>query len=307
MIVIPRTESVYDCHVTSARKITMAKRRPESRNPSIEEMRAALPRLRRRVEELKALDPAALSKRYDPVFESVAGKANQVLAELYGAETPEYWRFSVHLDRASINMAYESPLSEVREGYREGLADAIAKIQSLVELFEEQVDLPERHEQPAAIVQDATVRPVPARKVFIVHGHDEAAKLEVARFVERLGLEPIVLHEQLNRGQTIIEKFERHAAEAGFAIVLLTPDDMGYRAGQQDQAVARARQNVILELGFFVGALGRQNVVALNKGVEIPTDLQGVIYEPMDERGAWRTNLAREMRSAGIAVDMNRL
>ena len=101
-------------------------------------------------------------------------------------------------------------------------------------------------------------------KVFVIHGHDEAARETVARFLEKLGLEPVILHEQANKGHTIIEKFEDHA-DVAFAVVLLTPDDVGKGKGEKSDPKLRARQNVILELGFFLGRLGRKCVSPLSK------------------------------------------
>jgi hypothetical protein len=123
-----------------------------------------------------------------------------------------------------------------------------------------------------------------SNKVFVVHGHDEGALQALARFIEKLGLEPIVLKERPNQGRTIIEKFEDSARDVGFAIVLLTPDDQASAGGTDSQ---RARQNVVFELGFFAGALGRGRVCLLRKGdVEMPSDLFGVIYTEMDVAGA---------------------
>jgi len=143
-------------------------------------------------------------------------------------------------------------------------------------------------------------------KVFIVHGHDDAARQTVCRFVERLGLEAIILHEQLNQGQTIIEKFERYS-DVGFAIAILSPDDLG-RSKQAKKLNTRARQNVILELGYFIGKLGRNRVCSLKTGdVEIPSDILGVIWQDMDNVGAWQLRVAREMQAAGYNIDLNRL
>ena len=115
------------------------------------------------------------------------------------------------------------------------------------------------------------------------------------------------IRDRANRGQTIIEKFEEHSA-VSFAVVLLTPDDVGATKAEATSPRPRARQNVVFELGFFIGKLGRQNVCALYKsGVEIPSDYQGVIYIPMDSEGAWQSKLAREMRAAGLPVDLNRV
>ena len=99
------------------------------------------------------------------------------------------------------------------------------------------------------------------RRVFVVHGHDEAMKEAVARFIEKLGLEAVVLAEKTNEGRTIIEKFEAHAEEAGFAVVLLSDDDVGATKADRDLLRPRARQNVILELGYFIGALGELRCV----------------------------------------------
>jgi predicted nucleotide-binding protein len=144
------------------------------------------------------------------------------------------------------------------------------------------------------------------RRVFVVHGHDDGAKEAVARYLTKLELDPVVLHEQPNRGKTVIEKFEAFS-DVGFAVVLFTPDDVGHPAGKPGDAKARARQNVVLELGFFMAALGRDRVCVLYRsGVEIPSDYAGVLYHQMDDAGAWRLLLAREIKSTGIDVDLNK-
>lgn len=142
--------------------------------------------------------------------------------------------------------------------------------------------------------------------IFIVHGHDEACRLTVARYLEALQLTPVILHEQVNMGKTIIEKFETFASRAGYAIVLATPDDYGYPVGKEEEKRARARQNVVLELGYFVGALGREKTILLVKGdVELPSDLMGVLECRMDQTDGWKMTLARELSAAGFQIDMN--
>ncbi len=163
--------------------------------------------------------------------------------------------------------------------------------------------------KPFSFKEISSLKPE-SREVFVVHGHDREIKEAVARFLEKLDLTPIILHEQANKGRTIIEKFEAHS-DVAFAVVLLTPDDVG-RASQTKAPKApltpRARQNVILELGFFLGKLGRARVCALYKGnVEIPSDVDGVIYVPYDDHGAWRMALAKELKESGLAVDMNKI
>ena len=118
---------------------------------------------------------------------------------------------------------------------------------------------------------------------FIVHGHDETAKLELKNYLQNtLGFsEPVILHEQPSMGRTLLEKFEHYAGTADLVFVLLTPDDVAASAAEPDSAKRRARQNVIFEMGYFLGRLGRTSgrVLLLHKGpLELPSDLHGVVY-----------------------------
>lgn len=142
--------------------------------------------------------------------------------------------------------------------------------------------------------------------VFVVHGHNNEIKIDVARTLEKLGLNPIILHEQPNNGKTIIEKFETYA-NVGFAIVLLTDDDEGKGKKETDLKL-RARQNVILELGYFIGRLGRNRVCPLySKGVELPTDISGVLYIEIDQGDTWKIRMVKELKAAGYDVDANKI
>jgi predicted nucleotide-binding protein len=195
-----------------------------------------------------------------------------------------------------------TPFSEKLDRYQKGMNSSIYSLESIrdrLELYDE----PSANEK----VSD-TSPPTFGNDVFIVHGHDQAAKHTIAGFVRRLGLNPIILDEQVNRGQTIIEKFEENADEAGFAIVLLTPDDVGAPKDKQDQLKPRARQNVVLELGYFMGKLGRERVCPLLKDeVEKPSDIDGLVYVPMDNFNGWQLKLAKEMKQAGLPVDSEKL
>lgn len=154
-------------------------------------------------------------------------------------------------------------------------------------------------------ITEAVLKPPLSRKIFIVHGHDDGAREAVARFLERIGLEVVILHEQANQGRTIIEKVVAHS-DVGFAVVLLTPDDEGRAKGGELEP--RARQNVLLELGYFIGRLGRDKVCALKRGVlEIPSDFAGVVWETMDSNGGWKQRLARELEAAGHSIDWNKV
>jgi predicted nucleotide-binding protein len=143
--------------------------------------------------------------------------------------------------------------------------------------------------------------------VFVVHGHDIEIKEQVARFLEKLGLNPIILHEKANSGLTIIEKFEKYS-NVNYAIVLITPDDIGNSIGQTEKLNLRARQNVIFELGYFFGRLGRSNVCALVKGsVEKPSDYDGILYIAHENEGAWKVLVAKELKAAGLEFDSNKI
>lgn len=147
-----------------------------------------------------------------------------------------------------------------------------------------------------------------SKRVFVVHGHDGESREAVARFLVSIGLDPIILHEQANRGRTVIEKVEANS-DVSFAVVLLTPDDLG-RATADGEAdlEPRARQNVLLELGYFIAKLGRAHVCALRRGsVVIPSDFAGVVWTEWDEAGAWKVSLARELKASGHDVDLNKL
>ncbi|NVM53271.1 MAG: nucleotide-binding protein [Candidatus Helarchaeota archaeon] len=144
-------------------------------------------------------------------------------------------------------------------------------------------------------------------RIFIVHGHDDAMKHEVARTLEKLDLDPIILHEQPNKGRTIIEKITDYS-NVSFAIVLFSPDDVAHPVGAPEKVKKRARPNVVLELGYFLGRLGRERVIVLLKkdeNFEIPSDFLGVLYIPFDK--SWPLNLIKELKNRGLYIDANKL
>lgn len=184
--------------------------------------------------------------------------------------------------------------------YQSSTQRILGCLQAAIEIAKETKT--ETHKKVTRIAKDKMV----SNKVFIVHGHDEAARETTARFVERLGLVAVILREQPNKGRTIIEKFEDYA-DVSFAIILLTPDDIGASSGNPKNLLPRARQNVIFEMGYFIGALGRERVAALyKKDVEIPSDYQGVLFIQFDESGAWKLKLAKELKTAGMEIDLNK-
>lgn len=148
------------------------------------------------------------------------------------------------------------------------------------------------------------IAPRNKRKVFIVHGRNNEVKHEVGRFISTLGLEPIILHEQASAGMTIIEKIERYSSDADFALVLYTACDQG--RGEHERHLhpkSRARQNVVFEHGYLMAKLGRENVCALVKGdIETPNDINGVVYVSLDDGGAWKMAVAKELIVCGYQI-----
>lgn len=162
-----------------------------------------------------------------------------------------------------------------------------------------------RHRTGNGISRRAKIQNNKRLGIFVVHGHDEAMRETVARYLEKMGLIPVVLHEQTNNGDTIIEKFE-HYSGVKMALILLSPDDMGGKSGST--FVPRARQNVVLEWGYFMGKLARNRVIALKKGdIELPSDTLGIVWETFDEHGGWKMKVAGELQEAGYKIDFSKL
>ncbi len=176
----------------------------------------------------------------------------------------------------------------------ESLRTQVAKLKTLVDVLALDAD------QPPELGARVAQRP---NSIFLVHGHDDR-RHQVAGFLRRLIPKVTVLDEEASGGKTVIEKLEANG-NCGFAVVLMTGDDRGgVKEMPFENQKARARQNVILELGYFMGRLGRENVCALYEpDVDLPSDYQGVVFVEFDRHGAWKMKLAKEMKAAGLEVD----
>jgi len=268
-----------------------------------EQIGLGIERIRRRVAELEAFDPTSVKERWAPETKAIEASIDEALSKTFGHETPRYRRYesAARLDRGPLIIGRgPDPIHRVHEWVKEGKDDALALLrQAAKSLEEDQNDL-------GVSVASETVAPVissaKTNDIFVIHGHDSHAKTEVARLIERAGLNAVILHEQPNKGRTIAEKLEHHGSAAGFAVAVLTPDDIG--GVDKDHLQPRARQNVVGELFWFAGKLGRARVCALMKSkLEIPSDFAGVVFTDMDDRGAWKAELLRELAAAGYAVD----
>jgi len=195
-----------------------------------------------------------------------------------------------------LKQSFNEPYNEYRKEYDEihslgyffivGTTSLAQEIKDFVDKFNSKVDSLKKLVQKIDLLKSSLVEfeDIKDKKtefdklnVFIVHGHDDLAKMETAKFIEQLGLIPIILHEQVSSGFTIIEKIENYS-NVGFGVVLYTPCDLGAKKGNETELKLRARQNVVFEHGFLIGKIGRKNVVALVKGdVETPNDISGVV------------------------------
>jgi predicted nucleotide-binding protein len=261
-------------------------------------------RLQGRVAEKRALNPS--QPDYVSKAQIAFDIARSTVREVFGRNSDEAATFGAALIQSgSSNIAY-GPFDDL-EGLEQQNAElraqeAIARLESLVRLVDEKTIATPSTRLPA--------RPVGAlsRRVFLVHGRDDRLKLQVAQTLKQLDLEPIILHEQPDRGRTIMEKLEDYV-DVGFAVILMTGDDRGgAKDTPRETYQLRARQGVLLEMGLFLGRLSRARVCVLYEpDVERPSDYDGVLYKKLDASNAWRLELAREIRAAGIDVDFNRL
>lgn len=281
-----------------------AKAPPEPRRLSPSEISTALARFRRLINELQDFDPESVTVRSDPRIDVLEAAIDEALSGTFGHGTPDYYRYSQarNLDRAPVSYARTIPMTEVVSGLVKGKERAILLIELAVRSLDDRLA---DFKQTEAIDETASARPKPSRDVFVIHGRDSPAKTEVARLIERAGLTAVILHEQPHAGRTIIEKFEAHGGAAGFAVALLTPDDVG--GPDLKNLQPRSRQNVIGEMFWFAGRLGRKGVCALKKGdVEMPSDFAGVAYTEMDDRGAWKAALLKELEAAGYTINWSK-
>lgn len=225
----------------------------------------------------------------------------ELLKQSFNKPNSEYWssyKNAGKLNIAAYTLSGPGPtkaerLNNTRQNIRIKINN-LKKLLQKVDLLKSNVsDTPE---------QSDSLKELDRTQIFIVHGHDDLIKIETARFIEKLGFEPIILHEKASAGMTIIEKIADYS-NVGFGIVLYTPCDIGSKKGE-DNFKGRARQNVVFEHGYLIGKIGRENVCALIKGeVETPNDISGVVYISMDNE--WKLDLAKELRSSGYEVDMN--
>lgn len=269
-----------------------------------DEIERGISRVNERIAELKAFDVRTVPKGNCPPLIALSAAIQDTLERCFGHDTVAYRRFAGAANlqfRAGVFTRNYPLQSHYQEGAQKNIAQSILLLKEAQRVLRE--DLTEAT-QAMPMSVDPVAGPL-SRRVFVVHGHDDGAREAVARFLEKNGFQPIILHEQASKGRTVIEKIEANK-DVGFAVVLLTPDDEGCAKGGELQP--RARQNVLLELGYFIGHLGRDKVCALKRGeIEIPSDYLGVVWVAMDAGNGWKQALGQELQAAGHDIDWNQV
>jgi predicted nucleotide-binding protein len=297
--------------------------KPERHVLTVEQGRSCIARLQDCIRRLEDFDPQQVQKRFNiPEVVALEAAIDEALAVAFGHGSPSYDRYkrAASLDSGPrIGTARLSPTwgpgpqvdyeaqdaQDARRYLAEGKQQSIALLRTAIPALEQNIADQELFAQRFGGAAGTPEKGAPSRKVFIVHGHEGEPREAVAGFLRKIDFIPVILGEQTNQGRTIVEKFEDHS-DVDFAVVLLTPDDVGGPKGGDQQP--RARQNVILELGYFIGKLGRKNVCAIKLGdLEIPSDFIGVVWTPFDPHGGWMTALAKELRDAGHEIDWNKV
>ena len=229
-----------------------------------------------------------------PAFKAWRASATRFIIKRYGENSFEHKDFrNIHFSPSVLVGGEDQNIPYYTKACRDGLLTCKAIFETYLEEMAE--------EEPAA--QPQPVQKGGMTKIFIVHGHDGALQQSVARIVEKQGIEAIILSEQANQGRTIIEKFEANG-DVGGAICLFTADDVG-KAKDASSENSRARQNVVLETGYFMGKLGRKHVVILaDSEIEIPSDLSGMVYTNTTN---WEVSLLKDLKAMGYEVDFNKL
>lgn len=284
----------------SARNKSSQEPEVEVKQFTLEEIEIGIKKITKRIEDVEKL--LSDKVRYDDQRNwNVKGNIVETIRDIFGSKSPEFKKYQHHSIWHGPLLAGDSDYSRQMK-FEAGVPQTVTMLKGLIESLEEKKEfLPSEGKK----ISPQTITAL-SDDIFIVHGHSNEAKQTLARFIEKLGLNAIILHEKPSLGKTLIEKFETFS-NVGFAIVLLTPDDEG-RAFGEDILNPRARQNVVFEMGFFVGRIGRERVcIIYGEGVELPSDYDGVAYIPMDASGAWKMLLAKEMKHIGFEIDMNKV
>ena len=240
-------------------------------------------RLEKFVQEAKEFEKKDITSD-DPEFIAWNNSLIRYIEKNYGIDSSTTINFKKRHYSLGIYTP-ETPVNYFIKAYKKGISLTVKELEIL---------LKEENENNA--IKSTDTKNISSKKVFIVHGRDDSKKYEVSGFLYEQGLEPIILHEQVNSGQTIIEKIEKNS-DVACAIILLTPDDEGRLKGSNSSLKTRARQNVIFEAGYFMGKLGRNKTIILSSVEETMSDIDGIVYIDINN---YKSALLKKLRELNL-------
>jgi predicted nucleotide-binding protein len=272
-----------------------------------ESLKGGLASLKGRIADMRAFDVKTVQERYDKRIKTLSDEVNATLADIFGQDTPRYWQYAItSLDTLpTVIGGARYPIDKVREVYQMGIDDAVGKLTQLVEKLDGNVTA----EEPPAPVEKEEKPQAPLqvkRRVCIVHGQDETAREAVTGFLSKLDLEAIVLHDGAGQGLSVMERLQA-ASPIDFTVFLMAADDLDRTTGNGTDGMKGTGPNVLIDFGYFLGSLGKEHVYVLGKGpLSVAFDYYGVRQIPMDDNSLWELLLARDMKRAGLTIDMNK-
>jgi len=241
------------------------------------------------------LKRATFENRYKDDYDTLKIEAEIFIASIFGEEELKRYRGLPKIKGVILGQPinYEEELKE----YKNEISKIISKLKGYNNIYND-LNMKTKNKEENF------------DKIFIVHGHNETMKQSIARLIEKQKIESVILHEKPNKGKTIIEKFELNA-DVGSAVVIFSGDDYGYEKNiDKDKAILRPRQNVIFEMGYFIGKLGREKVICIfeeNIDIDVLSDYKGIIYIPYDTKGVWKYSLGKELKEIGFNFDLNKI
>ena len=234
----------------------------------------------------------------DHAFKSWRNDSIRFLQKVFGEDSHEAVTFE-HIGFSITYITYdffrdgwkEHVLNE-KYNFKKGLKTAIFYLKNFESEILHDVDIEERGYKDS---NNASHKESHKNNIFIVHGHNGGVKDKVANFISKLGIEPIILNEQIDRGRTLLEKLEEYS-DIKAAIIIFTNEDAGSNGDSEYEK--KARQNLIFEAGYFLGKLGNKNIIVIaEQGVIPPSVLDGHPYFKMDQEEKWKTDITKKLKS----------
>jgi predicted nucleotide-binding protein len=283
--------------------------KPASEPLGAAQLQVYIAQLQGHIEDLRGFDVKTVQERYDKRIKVLSDEINGTIAAIYGQNTPKYWQNAIaSLDNLpTVIGGARYPIDKVREVYQMGIDEAATKLDALVEKLDSNVQALEG-QQPADKNPSPAEAPSGGGRVFVVHGRDDGVKETVTRFLDKMDLKPVLFHDRQQEGETALDRLgDQEKGPHAFAVFALTTEDLAGSNPSRQGEVSAPSRSMLFDLGFFLGSLGRERVIALRSGNgPSPLDYYGVRTLPLDDGALWELLLARDMKRAGLNVDMNK-